>query len=56
VWDGSTPTAAEARLLLAETGADAHRAAGTWSGIVKAALEGSADDPDVPDLARDLLC
>ncbi|MGW0561796.1 GTPase-associated protein 1-related protein [Streptomyces sp. NPDC003016] len=55
VWDGGTPTAGEARLMLAETGPDAHRAAGTWPGIVRAALEGAADDADVPDLAHDLL-
>ncbi|WP_326595248.1 GTPase-associated protein 1-related protein [Streptomyces sp. NBC_01803] len=55
VWDGDPPTAREARLMLGETGSSAHLAAGTWSDLVKAALQGPADDPDVPDLAHDLL-
>ncbi|WP_063726900.1 GTPase-associated protein 1-related protein [Streptomyces sp. RTd22] len=55
VWEGHTPTAGEARLMLVEIGSDPHRAAGTWSALVKAALHGPADDPDVPDLAQDLL-
>ncbi|MEU7136550.1 GTPase-associated protein 1-related protein [Streptomyces sp. NPDC046261] len=55
VWDGRTPTAGEARLTLGEMGAAAHRAAGTWSGLVTAALEGPVGDPDVPELAHDLL-
>ncbi|MEV5240437.1 GTPase-associated protein 1-related protein [Streptomyces cinnamoneus] len=55
VWDGGTPTAGEARLTLGETGPAPHRAAGTSSLLVRAALEGAADDPDVPDLAGELL-
>ncbi|NBM16124.1 GTPase-associated protein 1-related protein [Streptomyces sp. GC420] len=55
VWGDSTPTAGEARMLLAQTGSDPHRAAGTWTAVVRAALEGPADDPDVSDLAHDLL-
>ncbi|MDX3850709.1 GTPase-associated protein 1-related protein [Streptomyces sp. AK02-01A] len=55
VWDGGTPTASEARLMLAESGSDAHRAAGTWSALVKAALDGPGDRADAPELAHDLL-
>lgn len=55
VWDGSAPTAGEARRMLGESGSDAHRTAGTWRALVGAALEGPADDPDAPDLAHDLL-
>ncbi|MFC9424141.1 GTPase-associated protein 1-related protein [Streptomyces sp. NPDC056987] len=55
VWDGSAPTAGEARRLLGETGSDAHRAAGTWTTLVRAALDSPAGDPDAPDLAHDLL-
>ncbi|MBO0511419.1 GTPase-associated protein 1-related protein, partial [Streptomyces beijiangensis] len=55
VWDGVVPGAGEARLLLDEAGSDAHRIAGTWTVLVRAALEGSLTDGDVPALARDLL-
>ncbi|MEV0094645.1 GTPase-associated protein 1-related protein [Streptomyces sp. NPDC050738] len=55
VWDGVLPGAGEARLVLDETGSDAHRTAGTWTVLVRAALEGALDDGDVPALARDLL-
>ncbi|MFF3753341.1 GTPase-associated protein 1-related protein [Streptomyces sp. NPDC002018] len=55
VWDGGAPTPGEARLLLAETGSDAHRTAGTWHTLVRAALEGPGDSPDSPGLAHDLL-
>jgi len=55
VWDGAAPTAAEGRLLLGETGSDAHRTAGTWRELIRAALESPADDQDAPELARDLL-
>jgi hypothetical protein len=55
VWDSGTPTAAEARLMLGETGSDAHRGAGTWTVLVAAALDGPGDDPGAPDLAHDLL-
>ncbi|MFF2926313.1 GTPase-associated protein 1-related protein [Streptomyces celluloflavus] len=55
VWDDSTPTAGEARLLLAGLGSDVHRAADTWREIVKAALEAPADDPDAAHLAPELL-
>ncbi|MGW3087143.1 GTPase-associated protein 1-related protein [Streptomyces sp. NPDC001108] len=55
VWDGSAPTAAEARQLLAASTSDAHRTAGTWSALVAAALGAPADDPDAPELAPDLL-
>ncbi|MEE1797754.1 GTPase-associated protein 1-related protein [Streptomyces sp. JV176] len=55
VWGGGAPTAGEAGRLLGETGSDAHRAAGTWTTLVRAALDSPADDPDAPDLAHDLL-
>ncbi|MEU3183694.1 GTPase-associated protein 1-related protein [Streptomyces sp. NPDC006923] len=55
VWDGGTPTASEARLMLTESGSDAHRAAGTWSALVRAALDGPGDRSDAPDLAHALL-
>ncbi|MEV7425084.1 GTPase-associated protein 1-related protein [Streptomyces sp. NPDC091212] len=52
VWDGGAPTAGEARLLLAETGSDAHRAAGTWSALVGAALDGPGDTAREPSADR----
>ncbi|MEV5482592.1 MULTISPECIES: GTPase-associated protein 1-related protein [Streptomyces] len=55
VWDDSTPTAGEARLLLAGLGSDVHRAADTWREIANAALEAPADDPDAAQLAPELL-
>ncbi|MFE3824583.1 GTPase-associated protein 1-related protein [Streptomyces sp. NPDC059092] len=55
VWGGGAPTAGEAGRLLGGTGSDAHRAAGTWATLVRAALDSPADDPDAPDLAHDLL-
>ncbi|MGK5532237.1 GTPase-associated protein 1-related protein [Streptomyces sp. URMC 129] len=55
VWGGDRPTAGEARAMLGENGSSAHLAAGTWAGLVAAALQGAADDPDVPALAHDLL-
>jgi hypothetical protein len=55
VWQEERLTGSEARLLLGEIGSDAHREAGTWPRLVRAALEGPADDPAVPELARDLL-
>ncbi|MEV7684190.1 GTPase-associated protein 1-related protein [Streptomyces sp. NPDC088341] len=55
VWADGAPTPGEARLLLAETGSDAHRTAGTWQTLVRAALEGPGDSPDSPALAHDLL-
>ncbi|KWT60927.1 hypothetical protein ADL21_16520 [Streptomyces albus subsp. albus] len=55
VWDGCTPTAGQAALLLGETGSDIHRAAGTWPTLVQAALDAPADDRHAPGLARDLL-
>ncbi|MFD5029919.1 GTPase-associated protein 1-related protein [Streptomyces sp. NPDC058405] len=55
VWGDSTPTAGEARLMLAESGSDAHRGAGTWHVLVRAALDGPGDSPEAPDLAHDLL-
>ncbi|MFE6665300.1 GTPase-associated protein 1-related protein [Streptomyces sp. NPDC057697] len=55
VWGDDTPTAGEARLLLAGSTSDAHRTAGTWSALVAAALGAPADDTDAPELAHDLL-
>ncbi|MFK4210938.1 GTPase-associated protein 1-related protein [Streptomyces sp. NPDC030920] len=55
VWGDATPTAGEARLLLAGSTSDAHRTAGTWSALVAAALGAPADDADAPELAPDLL-
>ncbi|MGW2055349.1 GTPase-associated protein 1-related protein [Streptomyces sp. NPDC001840] len=55
VWDGGAPAPGEARLILAETGSDAHRTAGTWRVLVRAALEDPGDSPDSPGLAHDLL-
>lgn len=55
VWPDAAPSAGDARLVLDEIGAEAHRAAGTWSVLVDAALSSSADDLDAPDLAHELL-
>ncbi|MGW6604491.1 GTPase-associated protein 1-related protein [Streptomyces sp. NPDC055036] len=64
VWDGGAPLPGEARRLLSETGSDAHRAAGTWRALVRAALDGPTtgtdapadiDDADAAALAHDLL-
>ncbi|MFJ9209466.1 GTPase-associated protein 1-related protein [Streptomyces sp. NPDC102264] len=65
VWDGGAPAPGEARRLLSETGSDAHRAAGTWRTLVRAALDSPADsatatatgveDADAAALAHDLL-
>ncbi|MFE2494324.1 GTPase-associated protein 1-related protein [Streptomyces scopuliridis] len=67
VWDGGAPAPGEARRLLSETGSDAHRAAGTWRALVRAALDTPAetradtatatgiDDADAAALAHDLL-
>ncbi|MEU0804799.1 GTPase-associated protein 1-related protein [Streptomyces sp. NPDC005970] len=55
IWQDSTPTAGEARLMLVEAGSDTHLAAGTWPSLLRAALEGPEDDLDVPDLAQNLL-
>ncbi|MFE4536877.1 GTPase-associated protein 1-related protein [Streptomyces scopuliridis] len=65
VWDGGAPAPGEARRLLSETGSDAHRAAGTWRTLVRAALDSPADAPadtatgvddaDAATLAHDLL-
>ncbi|MFB8208952.1 GTPase-associated protein 1-related protein [Streptomyces sp. NPDC056010] len=55
VWDEEAPTAAEARQLLEAATSDAHRAAGTWSLLVAAALAAGADDGAAPELAHDLL-
>ncbi|MFE1960861.1 GTPase-associated protein 1-related protein [Streptomyces sp. NPDC059479] len=55
VWAEGAPTPGEARLMLTETGSDAHRTAGTWHTLVRAALEGPGDSPDSPGLAHDLL-
>ncbi|PJJ05185.1 hypothetical protein BX264_5640 [Streptomyces sp. 2333.5] len=55
VWDDCTPTAGEARLLLAGLGSDVHRAADTWREIVQAALEAPADDSDAAHLAPEVL-
>ncbi|MFD3511518.1 GTPase-associated protein 1-related protein [Streptomyces sp. NPDC058657] len=56
VWPGDAlPTPQEARWILGETGSDAHRTAGTYQELIRAALEGPADDPDVTPLAADLI-
>ncbi|MFI0976633.1 GTPase-associated protein 1-related protein [Streptomyces sp. NPDC021093] len=56
VWPGELlPTPQEARWILGETGSDAHRTAGTYPELIRAALEGPADDPDVTPLATDLI-
>ncbi|WP_066944787.1 GTPase-associated protein 1-related protein [Streptomyces lushanensis] len=55
VWADGAPTPGEARQMLTETGSDAHRTAGTWHTLVRAALEGPGDSPDSPGLAHDLL-
>ncbi|MFJ9032477.1 GTPase-associated protein 1-related protein [Streptomyces sp. NPDC102274] len=65
VWDGGAPAPGEARRLLSETGSDAHRAAGTWRTLVRAALDGRTDtatasatdidEADAAALAHDLL-
>ncbi|MEV7853190.1 GTPase-associated protein 1-related protein [Streptomyces sp. NPDC088183] len=55
VWGDATPTAGEARLLLAGSTSDAHRTAGTWSALLAAAVGAPADDTDAPELAPDLL-
>ncbi|MEU8887606.1 GTPase-associated protein 1-related protein [Streptomyces sp. NPDC048442] len=56
VWPGELlPTPQEARWILGETGSDAHRTAGTYPELIRAALEGPADDPDVTPLAADLI-
>ncbi|MEV7084628.1 GTPase-associated protein 1-related protein [Streptomyces sp. NPDC093085] len=55
VWNGAAPAPGEAARLLGETGSDAHRAAGTWATLVRAALDSPPGDPDAPALAHDLL-
>ncbi|MFI5805835.1 GTPase-associated protein 1-related protein [Streptomyces sp. NPDC051561] len=56
VWPGDLlPTPQEARWILGETGSDAHRTAGTYPELIRSALEGPADDPDVTPLATDLI-
>ncbi|WP_329168144.1 GTPase-associated protein 1-related protein [Streptomyces sp. NBC_01267] len=61
VWGDGAMTPGEARLLLGETGSDPFRTpgsgsgSGTWSDLVRAALEAPGDDPDAPDLAHDIL-
>ncbi|MFE3516402.1 GTPase-associated protein 1-related protein [Streptomyces sp. NPDC059166] len=55
VWGDGTPAAGEARSLLGTATSDAHRAAGTWSHLVAAALAAPRDDEDAPPLAHDLL-
>ncbi|PCG86228.1 hypothetical protein CIB93_09670 [Streptomyces sp. WZ.A104] len=56
VWEDRAPTVEEARLLLEAATSDAHRAAGTWSRPVDAALGASAAGTDeAAALAHDLL-
>jgi hypothetical protein len=55
VWGEEAPTAAEARRMLDGTGSDAHRVAGTWQVLVRAALESPPADEEAPALAPDLL-
>ncbi|MET9918981.1 GTPase-associated protein 1-related protein [Streptomyces sp. NPDC006435] len=55
VWGDGTPTAGEARQLLAASTSDAHRTAGTWSALVAAALGAPCDDAEAAELAHDLL-
>jgi len=55
VWGSMAPTPEEARYVLAETGADVHRAAETWPFLVTAALSGRPGDPHADELAHELL-
>ncbi|WP_299540130.1 GTPase-associated protein 1-related protein [uncultured Streptomyces sp.] len=55
VWDDRAPTAGEARLVLEAATSDTHRAAGTWSRLVDAALAAPADDEDATELAHEVL-
>lgn len=55
IWPDAPPTGGEAAHLLGETGSDAHRTAGTWRLLVRAALESHPADPDAPRLATDVL-
>ncbi|MEW2548414.1 GTPase-associated protein 1-related protein [Streptomyces sp. NPDC047002] len=55
VWGDELPGAGEARRMLDGTGSDAHRVAGTWRVLVRAALEAPADDEEAPALAPELL-
>ncbi|MEW1613461.1 MULTISPECIES: GTPase-associated protein 1-related protein [unclassified Streptomyces] len=55
VWGSTAPTPEEARYVLAETGADVHRAAETWPFLVTAALSGRPGDPQADELAHELL-
>ncbi|MER7909380.1 GTPase-associated protein 1-related protein [Streptomyces sp. NPDC096068] len=55
VWEDRGPTAAEASLLLSETGPRPHVAAGTWDHLVTAAVEAPTEDAEAPLLARQVL-
>ncbi|MDQ0296249.1 GTPase-associated protein 1-related protein [Streptomyces diastaticus] len=55
VWAEAPPTGDEARRLLAATGSDTHRTAGTLPFLLQAAVEGHADDAEAGRLATDLL-
>ncbi|MCX5193704.1 GTPase-associated protein 1-related protein [Streptomyces sp. NBC_00249] len=55
VWGGNPPEAAEAGLLLAETGPDVHRESGTWELLARAVATAPAADPAAAELAPRLL-
>ncbi|MFD5185538.1 GTPase-associated protein 1-related protein [Streptomyces sp. NPDC058372] len=55
VWPNTAPTGDEARRLLAATGSDTHRTAGTLPLLLRAALDAHPDDEAVGLLANDLL-
>ncbi|MEE1727307.1 GTPase-associated protein 1-related protein [Streptomyces albidoflavus] len=55
VWAEVPPTGDEARRLLAATGSDTHRTAGTLPFLLRAAFEARPDDEEAGLLATDLL-
>jgi GTPase-associated protein 1, C-terminal domain/GTPase-associated protein 1, N-terminal domain type 2/GTPase-associated protein 1, middle domain len=55
LWEGGSPSATDAAVVLAQTGPEIHRAAGTWSSLLEAALGSGADDPQAPALAGEIL-
>ncbi|MFD4740030.1 GTPase-associated protein 1-related protein [Streptomyces virginiae] len=55
VWDGESPGAGEAGLVLMAAGAQVHREAGTWELLVRAAVGAPAGDAEAAELAPELL-
>lgn len=55
VWEGEAPGAGEARLLLAATGPQVHREAGTWEALARAAALAPAGDAEAAELAPEVL-